>query len=114
MESFQVMTICVQHNVLVTSFSEEVRDCDKKKVMLKLCQHIFMFNPKIVHVVFEHTPLPETMNWLLEYGFVKGYTDKDYYTLKIDSEVLVKNYVKGFLVNSCLNTDTSVVWKAKL
>jgi len=114
MESFQVMTILVQQNVLVASFSEEVRDDDKRKVILKLCQHVIMFNPKTVHVVFEHNPLPETLSWLLEYGFSKGYTDKDYHTIKIDPDFLVKSYTKGFLTNKCLNFDSPTIWKAKL
>lgn len=114
METFQVMTILVQHDVLIVSFSDEVRDDDKKKVMLKLCQHIFMFNPKSVHVIFEHTSLTETMNWFLGYGFVKDYTDKDCCTVKINPDVLVNNYVKGFIVNPYIDNESQVIWRAKL
>lgn len=114
MDSFQVMTILVKHNVIVASFSEEVRDIDKRKVILKLCQHVLMFNPKTVHVVFEHIPLPKTVNWLFEFGFIKGYTDKEYYTLKINPEVLIKNYVKTFIVNYHSDDVLSNITHAKL
>lgn len=115
MENTQFVTIFLNHGVLTASFSDEVHHDDKKRVILTLCQHVNMFSPKIVHVTFEHNSLPKTIEWFREFGFVQGYKDKDYYTLKIDPEVLVKKYVGGFLTVSYHDKEpTQVVWKAKL
>jgi hypothetical protein len=114
MESVHFVTILVKSDVLVASFSDEVRDDDKKKVILKLCQHVIMYNSRIVHVVFEHNTLPLTIQWFRQIGFLDGYQDRDYYSLKIGAEVLVKKYIKGILMSGYQDDEMPGVWRARL
>lgn len=112
MESVHFVTIFVKHDVMVASFSDEIRDDDKKNVILKLCQFVFMYNPKMVHVVFEHNSFPETVQWLQQFGFVRGYSDKDSHTLVIHPDLLVKKFVRGFLITRYTDEEKPGIWRA--